>query len=419
MRLHANDTIVAPATALPGAWVAMVRLSGPRSSEIARSLSLPDGSHVQILPAPRTFTREEMAEMELPASPPLVSAAVDACVAAGARVAEPGEFTYRAFRNGRIDLAQAESVLSIIRAESRHELDAALAGLSGRFSAIVHRLEENVLDLLAPVEAGIDFVDQDIQIIAPDVLSRRLAELALSLEQLLETVRSREIAAHPPTVLLYGPPNSGKSTLFNRLVPSADALVSEIAGTTRDVIFGETTLPGLDGPVRFADTAGIMENPQALDAGAMKLTHDFLKEADLILLLVDATRPGASDPLATRVAGKPHLVVINKCDLAPAAGLAVSAQTGAGLDALRLAVGDRLRQGRGLSTAGFIVSSRQRTALRAAGDLLRQANQAVPLGLEFVAQDLREAASELACVTGRSVSEELLSRIFSRYCIGK
>lgn len=422
MRLKTDDTIVALATALPDAWRALIRLSGPRSADIARSLpALPPGSCVQILPAPRTYTRQDMAEIELPASPPLVAEVLDGCTSAGARIAEPGEFTFRAFANGRIDLAQAESVLSAIQARSEPELEAALAGVEGDLSRTVRAIEQGVLDLCALVEANIDFIDQDIEIVESPRVQRELDRLAREIEAFMAQARTREAGSDRPCVLLYGPANAGKSTLFNRLVPRADAVVSDTPGTTRDVVFGESALPGLSSPVRFADSAGILEDARGLDAIAVRRTHEFLKTADLVLLVADATRPGAARPLEPRLIGRPHLTVMNKADLArPSDGLAVSAKTGEGLETLRAAIVQALRRNlHGAADARFAVSARQRAALNAALYLLRQAREAGPFGPEFVAVDLREAANELGSVTGRNVTEEILGRIFSRFCIGK
>jgi tRNA modification GTPase len=360
-----------------------------------------------------------MAEIELPASPPLVAALLDACTAAGARLAEPGEFTFRAFVHGRIDLAQAESVLSVIHAQSEAHLQAALGGLDGAFSRLLSGIEEKVLDLCALVEANIDFVDQDIEIIESDRVGDAIEGLIDSLEKLLAEAHTRETSSDRLTVLLYGPVNAGKSTLFNRLVPGGAAIESDVPGTTRDVIFGETRLEGLEAAIRFADSAGILENAGTLDAAAIRMTHEFLKSADLVLLLVDATRPEASQPLAARLAGQPHLIVTNKCDVRPAGGLAVSARTGEGLETLRREMVNALRRGLGSADARFVLNARQRSALQAALFLLRQAREARALGPEFVASDLREAANELGSVSGRAVTDEILSRIFSRFCIGK
>jgi tRNA modification GTPase len=362
-----------------------------------------------------------MAEIELPSSPPIVASLVDACASAGARIAEPGEFTFRAYVNGRLDLAQAESILSVIHARSDDELEAALGALEGEFSRVVRTIEDGVLDLCALVEAGIDFVDQDIEIIAGSQIRRELDRLIAELDRLLSQARTRETVSDRLTVLLYGPANSGKSTLFNRLVPGADAVVSDVPGTTRDVVFGETRLPGLEAPVRFADSAGILEAPGSLDAEAMRHTHEFLKTADLVLLLIDATRPRASEPLESRLSSRPHLIVTNKIDLVETAGpLGISAKTGHGLDALRQAIAQTLQRSlHGGADARFAVSARQRSALNAARYWLHQSRDGAAPGPEFVAVDLREAANELGSVSGRNVSEEILGRIFSRFCIGK
>jgi tRNA modification GTPase len=415
-----GDTIVALASALPGAARAVLRLSGDRAAEIARGLDLPRGSRVTLFRAPRSYTREDLAEVELPASRPLVDAAIDACARGGARLARPGEFTFRAYRNGRIDLAQAESVLSAIQAGSRDELEASMAALSGEFSRLVEALRGSILDLCAEVEANIDFVDQEIEILPPARLAPAVEALAESLQRLLSDSRARESSAEVLTVLIYGPASAGKSTLFNRLVPGSESIVSRTPGTTRDVIFGETALPGLEARVRFADSAGVLEEAGPLDAQAMRRTHEALRSADLVILLADATRPEAGRGLEPRLGSKPRLVVTNKRDLAPAPEPAVSALTGDGLDRLRIAVAEALKRGLGAEgSARFAVSARQRAALHSALFFLRQAVAAASLGWEFAASDLREAAAELGQISGRAVADEILQRVFSRFCIGK
>jgi tRNA modification GTPase len=323
--------------------------------------------------------------------------------------------------NGRIDLAQAESVLSVIQAQSDSELASALHGLDGEFSRLVRSIEEDILDLAADVEASIDFSDHDVDLVDSARLRAKVDAAIVRLDRLVACTHTQTTAHDPWTVLLYGPANAGKSTLFNRLVPGADAVVSPIAGTTRDVVYGETRWEGLDAPVRIADSAGVLENPGPLDGRALLMTHEHLKSADLILLVVDATRSEAAQPLERRLDSRPYLRVENKADLAPASrGLSVSAKTGEGMDALRAAVSDALlRRTRGGPGARFAASTRQSAALNAAAYLLRQARDAGAWGAEYAAVDLREAAQELGRVTGSHVTDEILSRIFSRFCIGK
>lgn len=375
--------------------------------------------------APRSYTREDVVEIHTIASPPLVQLIVAELCARGARPAEPGEFTLRAYLNGRLDLAQAEAVLAMIESQSAQEAEAALATLQGELSRRVAEVEERLLNLCAEVEAGIDFVDQDIEIIPPDRIARELDAIRTALEETARECRARP-SMQTPTVMLYGAPNAGKSTLFNRLAPRVDAIVSDVPGTTRDVLLGEGAVEEFR--VRFADSAGIFET-QGANLEAVRKAREFVKTADAVLLVVDATVPGQGPPDEPAVRAKPHLVVVNKIDAARPdallekygeAAVPVSAKTGEGVDELRRRLAALLRGGLSdPSGARFTVSARQLAALHNAAYGVRAAAQAQKLGIEFVAFELREAAGELGALTGCRVTDDILARIFSRFCIGK
>lgn len=382
-----TDTIVAVASPPGGSARGVVRLSGPRALELARTvaeipagrraapslLRLPDLAlpcAVWSMPGPASYTGDDVVEIHLPGSPPVLRLLVDTLVDRGARPAGPGEFTMRAYLHGKMDLAQAESVQSVIAARDLEEVRAA------RSAPPLEEIESALLDLCADVEASLDFEEGE-----PEDADRRQSEILAKLEA--RTVRRIESAQ--PTVLLWGVPNVGKSSLFNRLTGS-DAIVSDVPGTTRDVLEGE-----VDG-VRLLDAPG---------------DHPGVDEADLLLVVVDATRPQALPPAADR----PAIRVVNKCDLARIPGeLCVSAKTGEGIDALRAAlrfpdVGD----------ARFHVTMRQQAWLRQAAEALRRRAPEA----ELRALDLRSALDAIGAITGRSVTDEILSRIFRRFCIGK
>jgi tRNA modification GTPase len=425
-----GDTIVAASTSLAGAARAMVRLSGPRAHELARLAAAEGGwggAEALLMEAPRTYTREPMAEIRLPACAPLVEELVERLAAAGARVAGPGEFTWRAFVHGRIDLARAEAVLALIRARDDAERRGSLRALEGRLSERLASIEEGALDLCAEVEAGIDFVDQEIELIPADEAGRRAAELRSGLARLRADAAVQARREDEFRVLLFGRSGVGKSSLFNRLAPGADAIVSARpcgGGTTRDLLERRIELPGLEVPVALIDSAGVLERPDALEAEAVRRTHEAVKGADLVLHVRDASGRGP-DGLEPRLEGVAVLAVANKCDLGQegggVGGLRVSARTGEGLEELRRAAAARLRQGLGAGEARYCITMRQAAALQAAEYLLAQAVEGARdgRGLEFVAADLRDAAGELGTVTGREVTDEVLRRIFSRFCIGK
>lgn len=430
-----GDTIVALSTSLPGAVRAMVRLSGPRAHEIARAVAGgAEAVEVVLLQPPRTYTREAMAEIRLPAAGPLVEEMVERLAAAGARVAGPGEFTCRAFSHGRIDLARAEAVLALIRARDDAERRGSLRVLQGRLSERLASLEEDALDLCALVEAGIDFVDQDVEIVPMAEIGRRAGELRHRLALLRTEAAVQVRRGDEFRVLLFGRSGVGKSSLFNRLAPGADAIVGRGSGggsgTTRDLLERRIELPGLEAPVVLIDSAGVLERPDALEAEAVRRTHEAVKSADLVLHVRDASRPAGPDGLEPRLEGvAAALTVENKVDLLPlendavgsGGAVRVSARTGAGVNELRRAAAERLRRSLGTVDGRFCVTMRQAAALQAAEYLVAQAVEGARdgRGLELVAADLRAAAGELGLLTGREVTDEVLRRVFSRFCIGK
>jgi len=416
------DTIVAIASPPGGAARAVVRMSGTRAFELAGrwapisererrasrfvlclpgELRLP--AAVWTFPEPRSYTGEDVVEIHLPGSPPVVRLLVDSLIDAGARPAAPGEFTLRAFLSGRMDLAQAESVQSLIMARDADEVRAARGRLEGDLSRILHTVENELLDLSADMEASLDFVEEDIRILPEEEAVRRLEGPRERLRGLLGDVRVAEESR--PTVLLWGAPNVGKSLLFNRLT-GGEAIVSTVPGTTRDVLEGE-----MEG-VRLLDAAGVHE-ARGVDADAVVRARRACGEADLVLSVVDATRPEVLPPPVER----PGLRVVNKSDLRRLPGeLCVSALTGEGIAELREAVRTRTR-GCGGPGARFHVSLRQQGWLRQAMDALDRVPSVA--GMELRAADVRAALDALGAVTGRAVGEEVLHRIFSRFCVGK
>ena len=413
-----GDTIVALSSP-PGAGLrAVVRLSGPRAIEIGASRP-----GAVAFRAPRSYTREDVVEIHLPGSPPLVDLLVRSLVEAGARPARPGEFTLRAFLNGRLDLAQAEAVERIISSEGEEECRAALDQLEGAFSRRLRGIESALLDLGADAEAAIDFTDQDIEILPGEEARRRAGALLEDLRALRGETAAARVADARPAAVLLGPPNAGKSSLFNALTGS-EALVTEAAGTTRDVLAAELDV-GVR--VKLLDTAGL-QPAAGVDGEAVRRAREAARRADVVLFVADATDWEAALPLAPR--GRPAILVVNKCDLVPGAEVGrrfhirevvcTSARTGEGLADLRAALA-RMIGGEGDGAgARFRVDMRQRALLREAEAALERAAGTAPgLGMEFVALDLRAALDALGGITGRDVGEDLLDRIFSRFCLGK
>jgi len=450
-----DDTIVAIASA-PGASArGIVRLSGPRSHELAaagvddlrgpadhrsgRFTPWPPGGslpvEVLLWPAGRSYTAQQVAEMHLLGSPPVLDAMLERLVALGARLAEPGEFTLRAFLAGRIDLTQAEAVLGVIDADDPVRLEAALRQLSGGLGDPLRRLLSDLVDLLADLEAGFDFAEEDIAFIHPAELHRRLEGLAAGVSNLLERMSARSDSQTAMVATLIGPPGAGKSSLFNALLGSDVALVDAAPGTTRDYLVREINAQGL--AVRLVDTAGrsTANGLDEIDALAQLQTDTAGRLAEVVIHCVDATTadPSTVDELFTTLddGGSVNRVsdvrVLTKCDLIdwipPQPILATSAATGEGIDRLHQRLFQLARGDLGREPSDVVTSTAQRCRhlLEAARDSLRRAIDCHGLegGEELVATELRVATDELGRVVGTVYTEDVLERLFSRFCVGK
>jgi len=456
--MHANDTIIAVSTPAGCAPRAVVRLSGQGAIEaVGRrfscerdwrttftatpgTLSLPgEGglrvpATVYVMRAPRSYTREDVVELHLPGSPPLLDMVLDELTTDGSvRIARAGEFTERAFLSGRIDLAQAEAVLAVIRARSEAELLAAGARLEGRASAEVASIQGELADLRALVEAGLDFGTEDIELIsAADLLGRIEAAWGRIREQ-ARTGQEDLSSDGAVRVVMCGPPNAGKSSLLNRLAEEEVALVHHRPGTTRDHLRRDVDVHGVN--FALTDTAGLRTGGRGVEAKGVELARRLAGAAQLLVLVLDGSRPAADEDLApARALERARvLCVVNKCDLpqaldeAPLMEVAaelvhVSALTGEGMEELREALGRAVFEGRlDASASDCLFNARQRDAVRRCAAHLGDARRAVQeaLGSEFVALDLREATDALGEVTGAVTGQDILDRIFSRFCIGK
>jgi tRNA modification GTPase len=437
-----QDTIVALATPpVPGAR-AVVRLSGPASLRVAASVFSPDtpvaadrrrfytgtirlpgvaaplpGS-LYVWPPPRTYTGQQMAELHTLSSPPLLELLVVACLGAGARAARPGEFTLRAFLAGKMDLTRAEAVAAVVEAGSRAELTQALTQLAGGVTRPLQELRDDLLNLLADVEAALDFADEDIHFVARDELLRRLARGLALVTLLRRQLDQRAVAERAVRVVLAGRPNAGKSSLFNALAGAAAALVSPEPGTTRDYVTARLDLGGA--AVELVDTAGWQQSHNGAEAQAQALSQERLAAADVVLL---CRRAGtAPTPEEARLLGRPEVLeVATQCDLAesPPGVLATSAVTRAGLEELRHVLAERART---LTRPALAPSlSRCRHHVEACLAHLRAAHT---LALEeeppeLLALELRLSLEELGAMAGAVHTDDLLDRIFSRFCIGK
>lgn len=456
-----TDTIAAVSTAQGRAERAIVRLSGPEAFAIAGGVFEGEGpvdwtapfrlwrghavcrgarlpALLYVMPAPRSYTRQDVAELHVPGAPVIVDMVLRALFDArpgGLRAAGPGEFTRRAFLSGRIDLAQAEAVLAVIRAAGESELRGAVRMLEGLPARRLRAAQDRLTSLRAEVEAALDFGDQDIAMIPADRVAETLSDIASEVGELLGRDDAPTGEAGTVAVAIAGRPNAGKSSLLNALAGQRRAIVTALPGTTRDAVSVDLTLDGV--AVRLIDTAGIAEFDSHLEREAADRARRVLDSARLVLFVHDRTAEAGPDELRLLESVGPDrtLVVLSKGDLPgklsaeslvllsqPWRVVTVSARTGAGLDQLRRWLVETVRGGRvDLSNRGALVSQRQREAARGAARALADAQACLSDGggYELVALLLREASERLADITGHVAPEAVLDHVFSRFCIGK
>ncbi len=442
------DTIVSAATPPGTGGVSIVRISGEEAPRIGqsilgklpqprvatlRSFAGPDGDAIDkgialFFPAPGSFTGEPVIELHGHGGPVVVALLVDAAVANGARRAEPGEFSKRAFLNDRLDLAQAEAIADLIGSGTRQAARAALRSLSGEFSQAVNDLVRLLTDLRVHVEAAIDFPEEEIDFLSDKQLLRRIDACSAAFESLLATATVGRVLRDGYQVVLVGKPNAGKSSLMNRLSGEETAIVTEIAGTTRDVLRETIDIDGLS--VELVDTAGLRDNPDLIEKEGIRRAREAMTNADAVLWIQDASEPDAGELGEPVPEGVPVVVVRNKLDLADgnivdtgegdAQVVALSATTGAGLDTLREHI-KTLAGYKNLGEGALSARRRHVDALqRAAGhfEAGRTALSEARAG-EILAEELRMAQQALGEITGAVSSDDLLGRIFSDFCIGK
>ena len=445
--MPASTTIAAIASPPGPGRRGVVRISGPEAAALVRALlvrprelgpraALPvrihDGRGEQPclllwMPGPASYTREDVAELHLPGAPPLLDAALARLLELGCAPAAPGEFTRRAFQNGRLDLTQAEGVLELVLAGSERERKAAALLLAGGLAERLARLRAGFADLRALTEASLDFEESDTGHVPLRELLEQAGALADELERALAWEVRRQAPRALPRVVLAGPPNAGKSTLFNALVPGGRALVSDLPGSTRDGVSGLWPLAG--GDCLLFDAPGHAPGARGADRAAQELALREREAADLVLELVDAAGAPAADgePAGT---GAGRLCVWSRADRAgarpaPAGTLSVSSVTGAGLAELGRRVAALLGSGPapGDEARGLVreLSARHRQALaRAASELERaRALLAARAPLDLAADALRAGLDALDAIDGRTTPEDLLDRIFARFCLGK
>jgi tRNA modification GTPase len=437
-----NDpgTIAAVATAAGRGGIGVVRISGPQVPAIARAVlgRLPEPRRAQhcffrdargervdegialYFQAPHSYTGDDVLELQGHGGPVVTHAVLAAVLDAGARLAGPGEFTQRAFLNGKLDLAQAEAVADLIDAASQEAARSALRSLGGDFSAVIAGLVDGLTELRALTEAMLDFPEEDVDSLHREDAGRRLAQLRAALEDVMLKSRQGSLLRTGIHAVLAGRPNVGKSSLLNRLAGEERAIVTAVPGTTRDVLREAIQIEGV--PIVVVDTAGLRESQDEVEQLGMQRTRQEMARADVVLVILEAGKLEA--PQGPLPEASARLDIVNKIDLVPGAAAGrrdnkvyVSAKTGAGMAELRAA----LLEAAGWTARGetvFLARERHLRALATARVHLR--NAAAQLAQwEFFAEELRLAQEALGAITGRVSADDLLGEIFSRFCIGK
>ena len=449
-----DDTIASIATPLGEGGLAIIRLSGANAMAVANKCFRSAGNNskkptdapthtlhygqivhdgrdidevlLAVLHAPRTFTREDTVEITCHGGLLAAQSVLKAVLAAGARSAEPGEFTRRAFLNGRIDLVQAEAVADVIHARTDLALAAANEQLAGKLSQRINQLRNDLIHTLAHVEAHIDFPDEDI---TPDTMAQLLMHLDNALafiEELLATANEGQILRQGIRAVIIGQPNAGKSSLLNQLLGHNRAIVTSTAGTTRDTIEETANIRGI--PVVFIDTAGLRESANDIEAEGVRRSLESVAKAELVLHVIDASQPLTNEcqKHLDASAGKKRILIANKSDLPPAPDLPDATKTcclnGKGIEDLKDAI-------RAIVWSGDIradmlpamINARHQDALRRASEAVEKSLTSLRDGetLELAAMDLRIAANAVGEVVGKTSTEDLLDAIFSQFCIGK
>ena len=444
-----NSTIVAPATPQGESAIAVIRLSGGKCAEIAqgafgkkltpRTASFVkyksvDGTPIDecvavFFKAPASYTGEDSLEISVHGNPFIVKSLMEDLLKRGARLAEHGEFTRRAFMNSKMDLSQAEAVALTIGARSQKALEAAQKQLSGELGRRVNDMSSKIADALALAEAYIDFPEEELPQEDKTAFENALAECEAKMRRLAETAKIAPLVNEGIDVVIAGAPNAGKSSLLNALLGDERAIVSDIAGTTRDFIRERTNIG--DYAVNLTDTAGLREGGDALESEGIRRARKKIADADVCLLVIDAANPAEKED--TTLSPKNCIVVLNKCDSAADTSALekkfegfciakISCLKNDGIDALKNKIIELVKKYRIRAAADdILVSARHADALVRAADFLAEAlgNSQSSAPAEITASGLREALSCLGEIVGKTDNEEILDRIFSKFCIGK
>lgn len=449
-----SDTIVAVATPAGRGGLGVIRISGPDAARIARALVGRErpfkarhatfatideasgfsrtGDHVVItyFPNPRSYTGEDVAEISAHGSPVVLASILRRAIDAGARLAEPGEFTLRAFLNAKLDLIQAEAVADLIDAVTPLQARAAFDQLEGTLTGAIGAIERDLFDVIAKLEASLDFPEEGYHFVGAAEARESLEGVTTRIDGLLRQSARGRLVREGAQVAIVGAPNVGKSSLFNALLNANRAIVTAIPGTTRDMLTERADIGGLS--LALIDTAGVRETSDVVEQEGVARSRDALRVADLVLVVLDSSREMTDEDrgILAETSNQLRVVVLNKSDLAAAVaepGVAISARTGAGLDDLIAAIANALNGGDnplGLADKRdqpTVTNVRHTALLERARAAVIRATEALAgeVSEEFPLLDLQEAAHALQEITGRRTSDDLLHHIFAKFCIGK
>jgi tRNA modification GTPase len=452
--MNLDDTIVAIATPPGRGGIGVVRLAGPEARMVACSMlrlkhelaagraafgelvepatgERIDEAVVTFFAKPHSYTADDVIEISAHGAPVVLRHIVELATSRGARLAEPGEFTMRAFLNGRIDLTQAEAVRDLIESQTLYQAKVAAQQLEGSLSRRLQPIKRKLVELVAVMEAGIDFAEDDVSVLPAAEILSRLREVQVPLEQLRASFAYGKIVHEGLTLAIVGRPNVGKSSLFNRLVERERAIVTATPGTTRDLVTETVALGGI--PIKLVDTAGIRHSTDEAESIGIRKSYEALSEADLVLVVLDSTKEiSAEDRELLEIGSKRHaLAVANKSDLAPDGQLQLanlqvfrtSAVTGDGIEELRSAILEQVsgHSVRGEQETGFLTNIRHQRLVEESLGCIEAACQAVKRSIphEMIMLDLYGALRPLDAITGETTTDDILNLIFSSFCIGK
>lgn len=457
----AEDTIAAISTPMGEGGIGIVRMSGEKAFDIAKKVFVTKSGNkdeksrylylghivdpdkkctvdevlVAFFKAPHTYTREDMVEINCHGGLTAQKKILELCLRFGARVAEPGEFTKRAFLNGRIDLAQAEAVIDIIRSKTEKALVIANKQLAGGLSEEIKKIRQDLLSIMANIEANIDFPEEDIPEASPGYIREEIQKVKQDLKKLLKNLSQGKILREGLSTLIVGRTNVGKSSLLNALLKEERAIVTDVPGTTRDIIEEYININGI--PVKIIDTAGIRETSDLVEKIGVDRARKYLKDAELVLLILDASSNLTKEDINIfeMVKNKLTIIVMNKVDLPEKLQeqeikkylpgkkvVKISALKEEGIEDLRKTLYDSIVEKMGpLDETTLIAGERQKQALESARDSMERALKSIDIlmPVEMVEIDLREALQKLGEITGETVSDEIINTIFENFCIGK